>query len=131
MEHRGVRYAIRQGIAPGQWCVAIYPQGDGMPKEKTVFGTREEAEATARSMINALLKKPSALKTPATPGRPGRPIAGYPGYGWRGAAYGVAAGAAAAGAYGLYNYYNNYNNGCYSDTYGHWVCPSSQYPYYR
>jgi len=64
-------------------------------------------------------------------GRPGRPIAGYPGYGWRGAAYGVAAGAAAAGTYGLYNYYNNYNNGCYYDTYGHWVCPSSQYPYYR
>jgi hypothetical protein len=57
MEHRGVRYALRIGIAPGQWCVAIYPGGDSMPKERLVSGTREEAEATARSMINALLKK--------------------------------------------------------------------------
>jgi hypothetical protein len=57
MEHKGVRYAIRIGIAPGQWGVAIYPPGDRMPKEKLVFGTREEAEATAHSMINALLKK--------------------------------------------------------------------------
>lgn len=57
MEHKGVRYALRIGIAPGQWCVAIYPAGDCMPKERTVFGTREEAKATARSMINALMKK--------------------------------------------------------------------------
>jgi hypothetical protein len=28
-----------------------------MPKEKAIFGTREEAEATAHSMINASLKK--------------------------------------------------------------------------
>jgi hypothetical protein len=57
MEHRGVSYAIRIGISPGQWCVAIYPEGDGIPKERLVYGTREEAEATAHSMINALLKK--------------------------------------------------------------------------
>jgi hypothetical protein len=57
MEHRGVRYALRIGIAPAQWCVAIYPPDDRMPKEKLVFGTRQEAEATAHSMINALMKK--------------------------------------------------------------------------
>jgi hypothetical protein len=57
MEHRGVRFAIRIGIAPGQWCVAIYPRGEGMPQEKPVFGTREAAEAIARSMIDTLLKK--------------------------------------------------------------------------
>jgi hypothetical protein len=57
MEYRGVHYAIRIGIAPGQWRVAIYPSDDGMPKERPVVGTREEAEATARSMINGLLKK--------------------------------------------------------------------------
>jgi hypothetical protein len=57
MEHRGVRYAIRMEIASGQWSVAIYPAGDGMPKERPVFGTREDADATARSMLNALLKK--------------------------------------------------------------------------
>ena len=57
MQYRGVRYAIRIGIAPGQWCVAIYPPDDGAPKEKPVFGTREDAEGTAHSMINGLLKK--------------------------------------------------------------------------
>jgi len=59
MQYRGVRYAIRIGIAPGQWCVAIYPPNDGMPKEKPVFGTREDAVGTARSMISALLKNAS------------------------------------------------------------------------
>jgi hypothetical protein len=56
MQHRGVRYAIRIGIAPGQWCVAIYPPDDGIPKERPVFGTRQDAQGTARSMIDALLK---------------------------------------------------------------------------
>jgi hypothetical protein len=55
MAHRGVRYTIRIGIEREQWRVAIYPPG--MPIEKTVFGTREDAEITARSMINAWLKK--------------------------------------------------------------------------
>jgi len=65
MEHRGIRYAIRVGIARGQWRVAIHRPGDHLPTERTVLGTREEAAATARSMINALLKK--ALKTLAAP----------------------------------------------------------------
>jgi hypothetical protein len=62
MEHRGVRYAIRVGIVRGQWCVAIHRPGDDLPTERTVFGTREEAVATARSMINALLKKTTTPK---------------------------------------------------------------------
>jgi hypothetical protein len=61
MEHRGVRYAIRIGIAREQWRVAIHLPGNGLPKERTVFGTREDAEITARSMINAWLKK--AIRT--------------------------------------------------------------------
>jgi hypothetical protein len=56
MRYKGIRYAIRIGIAPKQWCVVIYPPDDGIPKEKPMFGTREVAEGTARSMINALLK---------------------------------------------------------------------------
>jgi hypothetical protein len=56
MEHKGIRYALRIGIAPRQWCVAIYSPDGIMQKERTVIGTREEAK-TARSMINALLKK--------------------------------------------------------------------------
>jgi hypothetical protein len=63
MEHRGIRYAIRMGIERGQWRVAIYRRGDGLPEERTVFGTREDAIITARSMINAWLKKQSAVST--------------------------------------------------------------------
>ena len=62
MEHRGVRYAIRMGIEREEWRVAIYPQGNGLPKERTVLGTHEDAEITARSMINAWLKKQLASK---------------------------------------------------------------------
>jgi hypothetical protein len=57
MEHRGIRYAIRMGIAREEWRVAIYLLGIELPKERTVFGTREDAEITARSMINAWLKQ--------------------------------------------------------------------------
>jgi hypothetical protein len=57
MEHRGVRYEIRIGIAREQWRVAIHPPGTRLPEERTVFGTREDALTTARSMINAWPKK--------------------------------------------------------------------------
>jgi hypothetical protein len=57
MEHRGVRYEIRKGIEREQWRAAIYLPGNRLPKERTVFGTREDAEITAPSMINAWLKK--------------------------------------------------------------------------
>jgi len=64
MEHKGVRYAIRIGIESGQWRVAVYRPGNNLPAERTVFGTREDAKMTARSMINAWLKKQSALSRP-------------------------------------------------------------------
>jgi hypothetical protein len=57
MEHRGVRYAIRIGIERERWRVAIHPPGNALPEEKTVLGTREDAEITARSMIDAWLRK--------------------------------------------------------------------------
>jgi hypothetical protein len=41
--------------------VAIYPPGSRLPVERTVFGAREDAESTARSMIKAWLKKQSEL----------------------------------------------------------------------
>jgi hypothetical protein len=47
MEHRGIRYAIRIGIEREQWRVAIYLPGIGLPKERTVFGTREDAKIKA------------------------------------------------------------------------------------
>jgi hypothetical protein len=59
----GIHYAIRMGIAREQWRVAIYPLGNGLPKERTVLGTHKDAEATACSMINSWLKQQrSALK---------------------------------------------------------------------
>jgi hypothetical protein len=57
MEHRGVRYAIRIGIERERWRVAIHPPGNVLPKERTVLGTREDAEIIARSMIDAWLRK--------------------------------------------------------------------------
>jgi hypothetical protein len=63
MEHRGIRYAVRIGIAREQWRVAIYPRRNGLPKEKTVLGTHKDAEATARAMINSWLRQQrSALR---------------------------------------------------------------------
>src|SRR5215469_6079386 len=56
MEHRGVRYAIRIGIEEEQWRVAINLPSQRLPKERTVFGTRKEAETTVRSMIDAYPK---------------------------------------------------------------------------
>jgi hypothetical protein len=56
MEYRGVRYTIRIGIEREQWRVAIYLPGQRLPKERTVFGTRKDADTTARSMIDACRK---------------------------------------------------------------------------
>jgi hypothetical protein len=57
MEHRGVSYAIRIGTEKEQWRVVIRPPGITLPVERTVFGTWEDAETEARSMINAWLRK--------------------------------------------------------------------------
>jgi hypothetical protein len=57
MEHRGVHYLIRVGIERGLWHVSIQPPGDALPKERTIFGTREEAENAAHSMINRWLSR--------------------------------------------------------------------------
>ena len=57
MEHRGIRYAIRVGIARDQWRVAVYLAYKELPEERTVVGTRQDAEIAARSMIDAWLKK--------------------------------------------------------------------------
>ena len=56
-KYRGVRYAIRIGIERERWRVAIHPPGNALPEERTVLGTREDAEIIARSMIDAWLRK--------------------------------------------------------------------------
>jgi hypothetical protein len=35
----------------------LHPPGNALPEEKPVLGTREDAEITARSMIDAWLRK--------------------------------------------------------------------------
>src|SRR6516164_3883032 len=71
MEHRGIRYAVRIGIAREEWRVVIHIPDKRLPVERAVFGTRADAKTEARSMINAWLKKQSAaarfpgLTTPA------------------------------------------------------------------
>jgi hypothetical protein len=64
MEHRGIRYAIKIGIAREQWRVAILIPGKRLSEERKVSGTREDAETTARSMINAWLKKRDEARGP-------------------------------------------------------------------
>jgi hypothetical protein len=60
MEHRGVRYVIRIGIERGQWHVAVHPYGS-LPRERTVFGTRDDALFHAHSMIDAWLRKKQSM----------------------------------------------------------------------
>jgi hypothetical protein len=62
VKHRGIRYAIKIGIAREQWRVAILIPGKRLPEERKVSGTRQDAETAARSMINAWLKKRPAPK---------------------------------------------------------------------
>ena len=52
-----IRYAIRIGIAREEWRVVIHIPDKRLPVERAVFGTREDAQTAARSMINAWLKK--------------------------------------------------------------------------
>jgi hypothetical protein len=59
MEHRGIRYTIRTGIEPDLWSVAIHP-GGVESAAKRLYGTRENAEFHARSMIDRWLHKQSA-----------------------------------------------------------------------
>jgi hypothetical protein len=51
VEHQGVRYTIRAGIEWDLWSVAIHP-GDTESRARLIYGTREEAEFEARSMID-------------------------------------------------------------------------------
>jgi hypothetical protein len=63
MEYKGVCYTIRIGIEPGQWAVAIFPLGRESPIKKIV-GTRADAHAAARSMINHWLQGRPKLRQP-------------------------------------------------------------------
>jgi len=59
MEHKGIRCVIRIGIARGHWRAAIYLPDNELPEERTVVGTRQDAEIAAHSIIDAWLKNES------------------------------------------------------------------------
>jgi hypothetical protein len=60
VEYRGIRYALRTSIVRAQFRVAVYIDED-VPIERTVKGSRSDAEAVAKAMIDRLLTLPSHL----------------------------------------------------------------------
>ena len=60
MQYRDVRYELRAGIVRHEWKVAIYIE-DNKPVERTIMGSRREAEVKTEEIIDRLLK-PSAYK---------------------------------------------------------------------
>jgi hypothetical protein len=55
MKYRRIQYAVRTTIARDKWRVAIYIEPK-KPIERTVNGSKREAEAAAKVMIDRLLK---------------------------------------------------------------------------
>jgi len=60
VEYKGIRYALRTSIVRGQWRVAVYIE-ESEPVERTVRGSRVQAETAARAMIDRLLAIPDNL----------------------------------------------------------------------
>jgi hypothetical protein len=61
MDYREIRYTIRAGIERGQWFVVIHPEGVEVSSNK-IFGSRENAQAHARRMIENWLDTRSRNK---------------------------------------------------------------------
>ena len=61
MEYRGIRFVLRTTIVRGQWRVVVYIR-ENDPVERTVKGSRRDAEAAARAMINRLLSMPEQAR---------------------------------------------------------------------
>jgi hypothetical protein len=60
VEYKGIRYALRTSIVRGQFRVAVY-KDDDVPIERTVRGSRRDAETVAHAMIDRLLNLPNDL----------------------------------------------------------------------
>ena len=60
MEYRGIRYAIRTSIVRARFLVAVYKDED-VPIERAVKGSRRDAEAVAKAMIDRFLGLPDHL----------------------------------------------------------------------
>jgi len=57
MRHRGVDYTIRIGIKRGEWRVVVTDEHATI--ERTVNGTRQQAEEAAKRAIDSLLWRSS------------------------------------------------------------------------
>jgi hypothetical protein len=61
MEHQGVRYTVRVGIERHLWSVAIHPGGTES-RARLIYGTRDDAEFEARSMIDRWTQRKPILQ---------------------------------------------------------------------
>jgi hypothetical protein len=61
VEYRGIRYVLRTTIVRQQWRVAVYKH-ESEPVERTVKGSRRDAERVARAMIDRLLDMPEEAR---------------------------------------------------------------------
>src|SRR5262249_52769915 len=58
MEHRGIRYVIRIGVAREEWRVVVHIPDKRLPVERAVFGTWEDAKTEARGSPTSVAKLP-------------------------------------------------------------------------
>jgi hypothetical protein len=61
VEYRGIRYAVRTSIVRRKWRVAVYIN-ENEPVERTVTGSRLDAERVAQVMIDRLLDLPKQTR---------------------------------------------------------------------
>ena len=62
MEYKGIRYALRTSIVRGQFRGAVFIDED-VPIERTIKGSRRDAEALAHAMIDRLWISKVAQRT--------------------------------------------------------------------
>ena len=63
MLYRGVRYELRARIVRREWRVAVYINEE-QPVERTIKGSRADAEFAVRAMIDRLLGIASGQSKP-------------------------------------------------------------------
>ena len=63
MQYRDVRYELRAAIVRHEWKVAIYIE-ENKPVQRTVKGSRREAQAIVEGIIDRLLRPSERARIP-------------------------------------------------------------------